>query len=363
MHRGIALLLAIAIGSTAGVPVARAAPAEPKDASSTAAAPAQPAAPQGEDAAPTEITPSDPGAEAAPQEPPAGDETAPSGDETAPSGDAGTPDSGLVLDPKQADLEIAARLYEEGSDAFETGKYQEAIEKFQEAFELSREPQLLFNLGQAHWKWFDTDPQIDHLRQAAIFFRNYDKRLRLTEGYNPTEVDNILKAIEAQIENEERKIAERNRPVIVAPSGPTEDELRREQRRRVTRGLNISGTTTIVVGSLVLGMGIAGLLTRVGYKVVLDNSSNQDRGGVNLATAEEDAQRRRGYSIGGQIAFAGLITAAIILPVGIALRVTGAVRDKRDREEARRQDQERKRLEAAPKVSFEPGLGGVTVRF
>jgi tetratricopeptide (TPR) repeat protein len=343
MTRGISILLALAIASASGVPTAWAAPAE---------------------ATPTETAPADTPPPEGDAPPPEGD--VPAGDAETPTGEAGVEGPALVLDPKQADLEIAARLYEEGSDAFETGRYEDAIGKFQEAFELSREPQLLFNLGQAHWKWFDTDPQIDHLRQAAIFFRNYDKRMRLTEGYNPTEVDTILKAIEAQIENEERKIAERNRPVVVAPSGPTEEELRREQRRRVTRGLNISGTTTIVVGGLVLGLGVAGLLTRLGYKVVLDNASNEENGGVNLATAEEDAQRRRGFSIGGEIAFAGLITAAIVLPVGIALRVTGAVRDKRDREEARRQDNERERLkatEAKPKVSVQPDIGGLTIRF
>ncbi|MCA9707028.1 MAG: tetratricopeptide repeat protein, partial [Myxococcales bacterium] len=168
----------------------------------------------------------------------------------------GLPTDGLVLDPAEADRANAEQAYREGSDLYELGKYPEAIERFQRAWELSKEVQLLYNLGQAQWKWFDVDPDIDHLRQAALFFRNYDKRMRLVEGYDQVEIDNILKAIDAQIENEERKIAEANRPVIVQPGGPTEEELAWERRRRTTRALNISGTTIIVVGSVTLAAGL-----------------------------------------------------------------------------------------------------------
>lgn len=276
--------------------------------------------------------------------------------------DEASPDEEPEVDPAEATRAEAAEAYTQGSDLYELGKYPEAIVQFQRAWELSRKEQLLYNLGQAHWKWFDIEPDIDHLRQAALFFRNYDKRMRLTEGYDPVEIDNILKAIDAQIENEERKIAEANRPVLVQPGGPTEEELAWERRRRTTRALNVSGTTIIVVGGVTLAAGLASLLTRLGFKLVLDSSTASD-GGFNVASAEEDTRRRSAFLTTGQVAFGTLIAAAAILPVGIALRVTGAVREKQDRAQARERDQQRERNAQKAKVAIEPTLGGVRVRF
>jgi tetratricopeptide (TPR) repeat protein len=269
---------------------------------------------------------------------------------------------GLVLDPAEADRANAEAAYREGSDLYELGKYAEAVERFQRAWELSKEEQLLYNLGQANWKWFDVDPDIDHLRQAALFFRNYDKRMRLSEDYDPVEIDNILKAIDAQIEVEERKLADATRPVIVQPGGPTEAELAWQQRRRTTRGLNISGTTLVIVGGVTLGAGVAAVLSRVGHKFVLD-SATPAPGGINLASAEEDARRRDGFLVSGQVAFGTLIAAAAILPVGITLRVIGAVRDKQDRATARDRDAERERNAKKAKIALQPTLGGMQVRF
>ena len=206
----------------------------------------------------------------------------------APAGEA-TSDS-----PEDADREQAAEAFRKGGDLYELGKYPEAVEKFQLAWELSHEVQLLYNIGQAYWKWFDVDPNIDHLRQARLFFNNYDKRMRLTEGYDPTEVENILKAIEAQIEAERRRIEEANRPkeiIVQGPSGPSEEEIRKKQRRRTTTALNASGNTLIVLGSLSLGVGLGGLASRFAFGQVLGSTSNNDSM-VSLLSAEEDQKRR-----------------------------------------------------------------------
>lgn len=327
------------------------------------AAPARKKPAAAEEAAPIEEAPAEEApAEEAPAE--AGDPTDPALTDGAVEDDEGpgVPTEGLVLDPAAADRANAEAAYRQGSDLYELGKYADAIEQFQRAWELSKESQLLYNLGQAHWKWFDADPEIDHLRQAALFFRNYDKRMRLTEDYEPVEIDNILKAIDAQIEVEERKIADANRPVLVQPGGPTEAELAWQQRRRTTKALNISGTTIIVLGGVTLAAGAAALVSRLGHKFVLDSATPSD-GGINLATAEEDARRRDGFLVSGQVAFGTLIAAAAILPVGITLRVLGGVRNKKDRSDARSRDEERERNAKKAKVSLQPVLGGLRVRF
>lgn len=234
----------------------------------------------------------------------------------------------------QTDRQQAAELFFEGTKYYELGQYPEAIDHFQRAWELAPEPQLLYNLGQAHWKWFDVDPDIDHLRRARTFFQNYDKRMRSLEGYSSAEVDGFIRAISAQIEAEEQKKAERERPVIMGPSIAEQEAAERrayerQRQLRVTKGLNISGITFLALGGVSLAVGLGGLLTRQANKVILDTTSGGDPGEPNIASVEEDERRRRAYELGGQIAFGGFVGAAALLPVGITLRVWGGLRERR----------------------------------
>ena len=344
-NRMVSLVVAAAMSTAPTVVLA-----QPADDSAEQSAPAEETAPATEEAAPEgSETPGEGGGEGDPA--------------VVDDGSEGASTEGLVLDQEAADRQNAKAAYLEGSDYYETGQYAKAVEQFTRAWELSKKELLLYNIGQAYWKWYDIDPNIDHLRQAALFFRNFQKRMRLTEDYDPTEVDNILKAIEAQIQVHEQKETEANRPVIVQPGGPTEEELAWEQRQRTTKGLVISGTTISVLGGLTLAAGVAAVLSRTTFKVLLDSSTSSD-GGINLASAEEDASRRNGYSVSGEVAFGTLIAAAAILPIGIGLRVAGAVREKKDRQKARERDEIREQNEAkAKKVAIEPTLGGLRVRF
>ena len=285
----------------------------------------------------------------------------------AEGGDAAKPATQPDPEPSSSpEEERAAQAYREGSDAYELGKFEEAAGKFGEAWELSHRPQLLYNLGQAHWKWFTVDPDIDHLRKARLFFTNYDKRMRLSEGYDEKEIAGYLEEIEQQIAAEEKRIEEANRPVIIQSAALTEEEVQREQRRRTTRALNISGTTLIVAGSLSFGLALGGLASRAVFGAVLDNTSGRDDARTNLATAEEDNRRREGYLTSGQIAFGGLIAAAVILPVGITLRVIGARRGKVDAAEAGEEDDKGRRKKSRgkkAKARVQPTAMGLRVVF
>lgn len=315
-----------------------------------------------EDSAETQAAPED-GAAEAPTEP-AGD----AGAEAPATEPAPEPAPAPEPEPEpetSPDDERAAQAFREGSDAYELGKFEEAAGKFGEAWELSHKPQLLYNLGQAHWKWFSVDPDIDHLRKARLFFTNYDKRMRLSEGYDEKEIAGYLAEIEKQIAEEEKRIEEANRPVIIQSAALTEEEVQREQRRRTTRALNISGNVLIVAGSLSFGLGLGGLASRAVFGAVLDNTSGSDDARTNLATAEEDQRRRDGYLTSGQIAFGGLIAAAVILPVGITLRVIGARRGKVDAAEAGEEDDKgrKKKSRGKKRARVEPSATGIRVVF
>ncbi|HWB73847.1 MAG TPA: tetratricopeptide repeat protein [Nannocystaceae bacterium] len=268
-----------------------------------------------------------------------------------------TPPSEPVDEPKPDapvdDRAAAAASFLEGSKYYELGQYPLAIEKFEKAWELANEPLLLFNLGQAYWKWFDVDPQAEHLRRAKQNFENYDKRMRGSKGYDPTEVMRFVERINEQLAKAEETAEARVERELKAREEAERRKMWIERERQVVTGLNASGITLITLGSLTLTMGLAGLLTRVANKVVLDQS-NTGPNQVNLATAEEDAKRRRQFLVGGQLAYSGFIIGGILLPIGITLKVLGGVRQRR----ALGRDDKKKKTD----VAVSPD-GTITVRF
>jgi|GEM_PF-2430713 len=274
-------------------------------------------------------------------------------------------------DPTQQE---AASLFREGSMFYELGQYEDAIVKFEAAWKLAPVPQLLFNLGQAHRRWYEVDPNIDHLRQAKTFFINYDKRMKTDASYSAREADyvqNMIEKLEAQIELEETKEAERNRVIVNGPSAAEIEALEkrrieREKRLASARRLNGAGIGLIVVGATAAGVGLGGVLARTAYKVVLDNSSTGDPNSPSLATAEEDRRRRNGFLLSGQVGFGGLIAAAVFLPIGIGLRVGGGVLEKRTlatpEPDAKSEAPDPNR-EPPPKVAIEPTASGLAIHF
>lgn len=280
---------------------------------------------------PAESTPAEPSPEPSP-EPPA--PSAPEGDEPSTEPAEAPPEASTPA--PSTDRERAAALFLEGTEAYELGRYPVAVAKFEEAWKLAPEPALLFNLGQAHWRWFDVDPDIEHLRTARTFFQNYDKRMRSEEDYFPSEVNAFITALNTQIQAEEQKQAERDRPVIVGPSveqleAAEQRKLRRERNLRIASRINGTGIAFIVVGSVALVAGIGATIARVANGLILENTTGSDDANApSLVSAREDADRRSAYQTAGQVAFGSYIAGAIFLPVGIGLRVGGAVIERRE---------------------------------
>ncbi len=240
----------------------------------------------------------------------------------------------VAADPKQ---QHAQRLYRAGVDNYDLGRYAEAIEQFEQAWQLHPMPQMLFNLGQAYWKWYSVTPDLSHLRQARAFFHSYDMRMRGTEGYRQQEIDSYLQAIDAQIAAQDQRDAAREATALkqadeaAARARAAREEA--ERQARVTRVYNISGTSLIVLGSASLAMGFAGIGVRESNRALLKDSSG-DPGTTSLLSASQVQRRRDNYLLGGQLAFAGFISGGIVLAAGIALRIVGAVR-KRNAQDAR----------------------------
>ncbi len=58
----------------------------------------------------------------------------------------------------------ADALYEEGRKDFSQGLYKSAIEKFEVAYKRSKDPLILYNIGQSYKKLYEDDAQLEYLQ-------------------------------------------------------------------------------------------------------------------------------------------------------------------------------------------------------
>src|SRR5262245_16920640 len=95
----------------------------------------------------------------------------------------------------------AHKVYSEGEASYRLGKYEQAAQKFEEAYRLSKAPNLLFDAAQAYRRVYEQSKKTEHARQAQQLYRNFlnvatpgDKMRPKAEKFL-AELDNILKAV------------------------------------------------------------------------------------------------------------------------------------------------------------------------
>lgn len=92
---------------------------------------------------------------------------------------ASTPSDGAVTEaPQGAEVPVveAARLREEARRAYALRDFATAIERLDHAYRLTGETALLYELGDAHARYYELDHNVDHLRRARSFFRTHARR-------------------------------------------------------------------------------------------------------------------------------------------------------------------------------------------
>jgi tetratricopeptide (TPR) repeat protein len=114
------------------------------------------------------------------------------------------------------DIEAAKAEYKLASDAYALGNYERAIGHFERAYELSQEPALLFDLGQAYTRWYDLSNDVEHLKKARRMYENYVLNLDVTEM---SDEDKAHARSDAQ-----RRIAEVDRRIADHRDAPAGDE-------------------------------------------------------------------------------------------------------------------------------------------
>ena len=111
----------------------------------------------------------------------------------------------------------ADALYEEGRKDFSQGLYKSAIEKFEVAYKRSKDPLILYNIGQSYKKLYEDDAQLEYLKKARTALKDYVAAVEKDPGLgaDPEEIKPVLAEIEAEIGRREP---------APKPEGPTEPE-------------------------------------------------------------------------------------------------------------------------------------------
>lgn len=187
----------------------------------------------------------------------------------------------VLAAPSDDALAEAQAAYQEGEKAYRLGKFDEAAELFEQAYELSDFPDILYNIGLAHLRWFDVDPDVAHLRKAKVVLQNYVLEIQKNpELGDLAEAETLIGEIDEKIEAAQAAEAAANADPDPGPGQP------------VDHGPD-PGKTPRLAGSIAMGVGGAFIVAGVVSGVVLGvrgQEFEQDLAGVYAQQTARDCQ-------------------------------------------------------------------------
>jgi len=196
--------------------------------------------------------------------------------------------------------DVARGLFEAGRASYGMGEFERALDFFQQAYDLSQRPALLYNIGQAS----------DRLHRDALTVQAFHEYLRLMpESEHRTEVESRLRALERLLEAEQHEAA-RVEPTPLDEPGLTSAPIAMREH-----GATDNAGSTLAPW-LVTGLGVAvvatgGVLAVVGHQRI-----------ANVEDAPDNAPWSR-YESDASSGPALATTGFVLLGVGAAVTLTG----------------------------------------
>lgn len=238
-----------------------------------------------------------------------------------------------LLQPSEADMSLAKIEYQKGEKAYRLGQFEDAAMAFEKAYEKSGLPDILYNIGLSHLRWYDVDPDIAHLRKAKVVFQNYVIEIQKNpELGDLEEAEALIKQIDEKIaehEKAEADAAAANQPDDDPDPGPI--DLGPDPGKK----LRLGGAIAMGVGgAFVVGGAVSGVVLGVRGQEFEENLANAyaDRTELNCTTGDArpecdevnnriDVYRNNGRTANALAVGLGLSFAGI----GVIGIVTGAV--------------------------------------
>jgi tetratricopeptide (TPR) repeat protein len=213
----------------------------------------------------------------------------------------------------RASADDAARwLFNSARDAFEAGDYETALERFQQSYQLSHRPALLFNIGTT----------LDRLRRDADALAAFEQYLELVpDAPNRGEIEGRAAVLRQSIEEAQQQEAERARIEAerqAAEQARIEAEQRAAAEREADEGVPAWAFWTVAGtgGGTLVGAIVTEILTAGRNDDYEAYVRSQVPGADAYATARglyDDARTMRNVSIGLYCATAALAAGAGIM--------------------------------------------------
>lgn len=218
-------------------------------------------------------------------------------------------------DDKAANLKRAEELFFNGKRLYTEGSYEAAILAFQESYELSKEPQLLYNIGNTYERLGD--------------FANARRYLDQYRAFAPENERDVLSRRISALDQRQREKEQKEREAAAAaanngpkPEGPqttpndqkpiTQPDKPPEKKDRIYGPAAIGLTAGVAVG---LGLGIGfGVKASGEKKQALDGCASTDDGTLLCSDASQAAlDKRKTSALIADVGFAVAGAAAIAL--------------------------------------------------
>lgn len=151
--------------------------------------------------------------------------------------------------------------WEQGSNAYALGNYEEAVLHFERSYELSQEPALLFDVGQAYSRWYELSDDVAHLRKALKLYENYQLYLDGATDSDPARIEQAKTDTRERVAAVEALIAEHEARADGQTGEPKDPDVDEGEKKPLVKRGWFWGT---IVGVLVVAGGVtaAVLLTR-----------------------------------------------------------------------------------------------------
>ena len=264
-----------------------------------------------------------------------------------------TPAHAQVKGEKAAADQRARELFQKGDTAYAEGRYEEALAAFQEAYDLSGRPQLLFNVSNALERLGRYEEAVDALEKylASGKARDRDvvqKRLaNLKKRVEEQRKEQEQKAKEEQ-EREERQAEERRKREAAAASSPRETSPDRPAPPREEASTPVLPIVLLGTGAAALAAGgVFGFLTLGARSDAKDACRDAPTGLLCEAEARSALDREKTF---GLVADISLVSGIVLGGAGLYLLLSSG------------KAPDRAAVPSAPvRVVGRPGGGGIEV--
>lgn len=148
-------------------------------------------------------------------------------------------------------------LYDEGRKAYRLGDFETAVSKWEQAYDLSDNGLLLYNISLAYKGLYTITNDIADLRRARAILDNFIKVAKANPDIDPDDAPERLAELDEMIAEAE-KAAEEDKPPPPVVVQPTEgDELREKMGPDPGRTLRLAGMGTMIGGGAIALTGVA----------------------------------------------------------------------------------------------------------